>query len=189
MCQAGVCVSGCYTTSDCPIQPASPNVSKPSCVGADLSVSPPVLGSCQPVCLINNSCPVHSFCDPSSGTCSLNPADQNCQPCLGAPGDCNSEPNYECLSFIIEGTTSQFCASSCTTDADCPSGFACGGVIIECPSGQCPPTPDGTVVQCLTFNPVNEPPTAICAGPDGQPFVYNNACAPLSGLCPASDFP
>jgi hypothetical protein len=185
VCQAGVCISGCYTDSDCPIQPASQSASKPSCVGANLGVSPPVLGSCQPFCLSNDSCPVNSFCDTATGSCSFNPASVNCMDC----SLCASDPNYECLSFIVEGTPTPFCAALCTTDADCPGGFECGGVIIECPTGSCPPTPDGTVVQCLTFNPVNEPATAFCAGPDGQPFVYNTACAPLSGFCPAADFP
>jgi hypothetical protein len=189
VCLSGVCVPGCFSTTDCPIQPSSPAVSKPACVGANLGVSPPVLGSCEPFCLSNDSCPVDSFCNATTGSCSTNPANANCASCVGLPGDCNSDPNYLCLAFIIEGTEQTFCGGSCTTDTDCPSGFECGDVIIECPGDSCPPTPDGTAVQCLTFNPVNEPPTAICAGPDGQPFVYSKACVPLSGFCPASPFP
>jgi hypothetical protein len=186
VCQGGVCVAGCYTTADCPVQPAAPNVSKPSCVGANLGVSPPVLGSCQPFCLSNDSCPVNSFCDSGSGTCFLNAANLNCLDC----STCGSDPSYECLSFIVEGeNTSNFCAGTCATDGDCPSAFSCGGVIHECPGGACDAPADGTVVQCLIFNPVNEPATPICAGPDGQPFVYSLACAPLSGFCPATDFP
>jgi hypothetical protein len=90
----------------------------------------------------------------------------------------------------VEGTQQSFCGGGCTTDADCPSGFDCGGVIFGCtPGSPCPPTPDGTAVQCLVFSPVNEPSQGFCAGPDGQPFVYSTNCSPLSGFCPASGFP
>jgi hypothetical protein len=193
VCENNACVPGCFTTSDCPIQPAAQNLSKPSCVGANLGVSPPVLGSCQPFCLTNDSCPVNAFCTAASGTCSFNPTNVNCQACFQAPGDCNGESNYSCLGFIIEGTESLFCGSTCNTDADCPGGFTCGGVIEGCdpnaPPPQCPPLNDGSAAQCLAFSTVNEPVSSFCAGPDGQPYVYFNACNPLSGFCPASDFP
>jgi hypothetical protein len=193
VCISGACAPGCYTTSDCPIQPAAQNVSKPSCVGANLGTSPPVLGSCQAFCLTNDSCPVNSFCNSATGTCSFNPGNQNCQPCLDAPSDCNAQTNYTCLGFIIEGQQELFCGSTCATDADCPSGFTCGGVIEGCdPTGaapQCNPESDGTPTQCLGFNTVNQPVSYFCSGPDGQPYVYFNACNPLSGFCPASDFP
>jgi hypothetical protein len=187
VCQNGTCVSGCFSTSDCPIQPTSPNVSKPSCVGANLGVSPPVLGSCGPLCLTNDSCPVNSFCDTSTGTCFFNPGNLNCAPCNVSP-DCGGG-NYQCLSFLVEGMQQGFCGGGCSSDADCPSGFDCGNIIYECPGGTCPATPDGTPVQCLEFSPVNEGQTPICAGPNGEPFVYFTACGPLSGFCPASGFP
>ena len=193
VCLNGTCVPGCYADSDCPIQPAAENLSKTSCVGANLGVSPPVLGSCQPFCLTNDSCPVNAFCTTASGTCSFNPTNVNCQACSDAPGDCNSESNYTCLGFIIEGQESLFCGSTCNTDADCPSGFTCGGVIESCnPNGTapvCPTLNDGSAAQCLAFSTVNEPVSYYCSGPDGQPYVYFSACNPLSGFCPASDFP
>ena len=82
---------------------------------------------------------------------------------------------------------------NCNTDADCPSGFTCGGVIESCnPNGTapvCPTLNDGSAAQCLAFSTVNEPVSYYCSGPDGQPYVYFSACNPLSGFCPASDFP
>jgi len=191
VCQSGFCIPGCYADADCPIQPTAADLPKPSCVGANLSVSPPVLGSCQPSCTSNDSCPVNSFCNPD-GTCSYNPSNLNCQGCANQPGDCNSQSNYSCLQFIIEGQTALFCGSTCNTDADCPSGFGCSGIIIQCVPGTtntCPPPADGTAVTCQAFSPVNEGTTYFCTGPNGAPYVYFDACAPLSGVCPASDYP
>jgi hypothetical protein len=132
---------------------------------------------------------VNSFCNTAGGACSFNPGNVNCQSCQQNT-DC-APSNYLCLGFIIEGQTQSFCGSNCATDADCPSGFECGGVILECsgPGSNCPPEANGTAVQCLAFNPVNEPAGYFCADPDGQPYVYSSACNPLSGFCPASDFP
>ncbi len=185
VCQSGTCVEGCYTTSNCPFQP-SPTQSEPACVGANLGVSPPVLGNCQPFCLSNDSCPPDSFCDTASGTCSSSAGDTNCADC-GQDSDCG--PASSCLQFIISGQTALFCGSTCTSDADCPGGFSCNPVIYGC-SGPgdpgCQPPGD---VQCTLFNPVNESPSYFCAGPDGQPYQYFSACSPLSGYCPASSYP
>ncbi len=190
VCQGGQCIPGCYANSDCPIQPVAADVSKPSCVGENLGVSPPVLGSCQSSCISNDSCPVNSYCN-ADGTCSYNPSNVNCQACFDQVGDCNSLSNYSCLQFIVEGTTAHFCGSTCTTDADCPSGFGCSGIIYgDCVLGQaCPPGSDGTQVTCQSFPTVNEPTSTYCAGPNGQPYVYFSACSPLSGTCPAEDYP
>jgi hypothetical protein len=186
VCQSGTCIPGCYANSDCPIQPPSPTQPSSSCVGANLGVTPPVLGSCQPYCLINDSCPVNSYCNASNGTCSYNPGNTNCGTC-GSSADCGA--NSTCLSFIVEGQTASFCGSTCNTDNDCPSGFSCGGVIYECSGpGDISCQPPANVV-CTLFNPVNEPQTFFCAGPNGQPYVYFNACAPLSGTCPADPYP
>src|SRR5208283_3322183 len=112
----------------------------------------------------------------------------NCMTC-NVNTDCGPS-NYSCLQFIVEGQTALFCGSTCSTDADCPSGFECGGVIYGCdPAQGCPATPDGTPVQCLLFNPVNESPSYFCAGPNGQPYTYFSACSPLSGVCPALPYP
>jgi hypothetical protein len=189
VCQGGSCVPGCYTTGDCPIQPTSPNVSKPSCVGANLGVSPPVLGSCEPFCLSNDSCPVNSFCNTSDGSCNFN-LTANCQGCVQSP-DCGGS-NYLCLVFITEGTQQGFCGSSCTTDADCPSGFDCGDVIFGCDptaASPCPPETNGTATQCLGYDAVNEGQLFFCSDPNGTPYVYSQNCTPLLGFCPAVGFP
>jgi hypothetical protein len=187
VCQSSTCVSGCYTTSDCSIEPATPQQSKPSCVGANLSVSPPVLGSCQPFCLTNDSCPVDSFCNTTTGTCSFNPSDVNC---LGCGNNTSCGNNNFCLQFISEGQTGLFCGAICSSAADCPSGFDCGGVIFGCdPAAGCQKASDGSTPQCLLFTPVNDVPQYFCADASGQPYVYATACAPLSGTCPAQAFP
>ena len=189
VCQSGACVNGCYTTSDCPIEPVTPQQSRPSCVGANLSVNPPLRGACQPFCLTNDSCPVQAFCDEASGTCSYNPADANCAPCGGGQ---SCGPSGNCLQFISEGQTGLFCGTTCLSQDDCPSGFDCGGVIFGCdPAGgqaACTQVP-GQVITCLLFTPVNDIPQGFCADATGEPYVYYNACAPLSGSCPADPFP
>jgi hypothetical protein len=186
VCLNGTCTSGCYVTSDCPITPPTPQQSKPSCVGSNLGVSPAVLGSCQPFCLINNSCPVNQFCNAATGGCAIDAADTDCLTC-NTNQDCGANGN--CLTFISEGQQQSFCGTTCTTDDQCPSGFNCGGVIFGCAPGAGCPQPGGTPVSCVLFNPVNDVPQYFCAGPDGNPYVYFNACAPLSGTCPAVPFP
>ncbi len=182
VCQGGACVSGCYTTSDCPIQGnnAQPEA---ACVGANLAVSPPVLGSCQPYCLINDSCPVNSYCDAASGSCSPNADNLNCQSC----DQCGGLSNYSCLQFIISGELGLFCGSTCASDSDCPGGFTCSPVILSCqgPGDESCPAPG----QCTLLTPVNESPSYYCTGPNGQPYQYFSACAPLSGTCPAEPYP
>jgi hypothetical protein len=161
------CRTGCRDDGDCP--------TKLSCVN----------GACQFFCRDNTFCPVNQFCNTTTGTCATRNGRVDCQTCTNATG-CGGTTIAHCLSFVTEGQTASFCGQNCLVDADCPSGFDCGGVIFNCSaSGSCDPVA-GDTITCKAFQVENESGDQFyCSDSSGLPHVYFKSCAPSSGFCPA----
>lgn len=161
------CRAGCRDDGDC--------APKNSCVN----------GQCQFFCRDNTFCPVNQFCNTATGTCAPQSGRVDCNSCTGSL-DCGAESFARCLSFLTEGTTTQFCGQICLTDDDCPSGFDCGGVIFSCGNGGVCTPDNGETMTCTAFQVENEMGDQfLCADSTGKPHVYFKACAPRSGSCPA----
>jgi len=178
ICTGNRCVNGCRRDEGCPLRQA--------CVS----------GQCQDFCRDNQLCPQpNQFCASSTGVCSLHPGRVDCLDCnVGNNAFTCSQNNGTCLVFIGEGQTRQFCGVDCQTDADCPAGYDCDGVIFGCfsvgsTSGCQDPNAPGTTITCKSFNVENEGIDLFCADPNGQPHTYFRSCAPNSGFCPASVSP
>jgi hypothetical protein len=169
------CRPGCRRDADC--------ADKQACEG----------GQCRPFCRINASCSVNLFCAPNMGACGTRSGRVDCRDCTGASGVCGS--GASCLTFISEGQTRNFCGTHCSSNEDCPSGFDCTEVIFSCTTGEggsCPADSNapGQTFTCRSFQVENESGTRFyCADATGQPHVYIQACAPLSGFCPATELP
>jgi hypothetical protein len=128
---------------------------------------------------------VNQFCNTATGACASRNGRVDCQTCSSAMA-CGGTNIAHCLSFVTEGQTASFCGQNCLVDADCPSGFDCGGVIFNCSaSGSCDPVA-GDTITCKAFQVENESGDQFyCSDSSGLPHVYFKSCAPSSGFCPA----
>lgn len=122
------CQPGCQNSGDCQLGSV--------CINGQCSD-----GNC-------STCPVSPDPDPSycdygetcslSGTCTPHPGQSVlCQSCGTLPGECGG--NAICLiDDEVAGGAANYCAPTCRTDLDCPSGYGdCGGVQIVDPNQAC----------------------------------------------------
>jgi hypothetical protein len=122
VCQGSRCVDGCYSTADCPLYS--------SCEGGGGT-----LGRC-----IAGKCDDKSFCDFGSnctaGMCAVNTDPNHCAYDCQGNGDCGGGGRNFCLVNPAyepgnpRSNYQTFCGVECDAEADCPSGYNCGGVVL-----------------------------------------------------------
>jgi hypothetical protein len=162
------CHAGCRRDGDC--------AQKLSCVG----------GQCSFSCRDNQACPAGEFCELVTGRCRPRAGRVDCRSCGPNLGTCGDEALARCLGFITEGQQTTFCGMACQSEADCPSGYDCGGVIYGCQGSASCEQVAGESITCRAYQVENEPGDQFyCSDASGRPHTYFRACAPKSGVCPA----
>lgn len=123
VCSGGQCVDGCYDSADCPLYSVC-ELGNPKAAA---------IGTCaRGKCDDKTFCPYGQTCQ--NGRCAPETNTAFCDPCERSE-DCGSADNY-CLlnsSYDPQNPSSgseRFCGVGCTNEADCPSGYRCGGVIL-----------------------------------------------------------
>lgn len=120
------CVQGCRDAADCPLYSVCDRT----------GTSSSGLGRC-----VTGRCDDKSFCDYgqkcTGQACVADPGSVNCKACT--PGssaqDCNGAQNFCLINTEYDPNdpskgSSNFCATECTSEADCGNGYECGSVVL-----------------------------------------------------------
>jgi len=163
LCQSNKCNPGCKTDNDCPYKNlCMDNICKSG------------------FCRKHTDCGYLEKCNPQIKKCQK-VTGPHCKSCGGFAG-CNQ--NFECISFMQEGTKKSICTQPCKTSEDCPSGFSCGGAVVPCDMGSFVCAQFNLVCKDFIMDRVSMEKKRICSDPNtGLPKEISKSCAPNSGFC------